>query len=258
MKYTCPCCGFKTLGSKPPGTFVICDVCNWEDDLVQFDDPDYEGGANVYSLRQAQHKYAKGYRARLIKHSFQKSKEWTILAESEDKGGSTHKPVNQRPNMSPSVYLYNESENGHKLYLGEISTLEGLSLYDNEREFRLTSFGATSYKNYGWATEDELPKFLSVDNAISFLKSEGDIGIVDFKGRIMGIGTFGSHDDGECHFTFKSKQACLSILRKAIPPQTRDLLINRLISNPGLYLTCSNKGVIGKYSSFDEYLSKIK
>jgi hypothetical protein len=54
MKYTCPCCGFKTLDEEPPGTYYICDICFWEDDGVQFNDPDYEGGANVPSLRQAQ------------------------------------------------------------------------------------------------------------------------------------------------------------------------------------------------------------
>ncbi|MBY0146828.1 CPCC family cysteine-rich protein [Neobacillus niacini] len=54
MKYTCPCCGYKTLDEEPPGTYDICEICFWEDDTVQFDDPDYEGGANGPSLRQAQ------------------------------------------------------------------------------------------------------------------------------------------------------------------------------------------------------------
>lgn len=53
-RYACPCCGYKTLTQKPSGTYEICDVCFWEDDGVQFDDPDYEGGANQESLRTAQ------------------------------------------------------------------------------------------------------------------------------------------------------------------------------------------------------------
>ncbi len=53
-KYTCPCCGYKTLDEEPPGTYDICEICYWEDDGVQFDDPDYTGGANIPSLRQAQ------------------------------------------------------------------------------------------------------------------------------------------------------------------------------------------------------------
>jgi hypothetical protein len=52
-RYPCPCCGYLTLPEPPAGTYEICEVCFWEDDGVQFDDPDYEGGANRVSLRQA-------------------------------------------------------------------------------------------------------------------------------------------------------------------------------------------------------------
>lgn len=57
MKYTCPCCGYKTLDEEPPGTYDICSICFWEDDGVQQSDPDYDGGANNPSLRQAQKNY---------------------------------------------------------------------------------------------------------------------------------------------------------------------------------------------------------
>ncbi|ARK32564.1 CPCC family cysteine-rich protein [Halalkalibacter krulwichiae] len=54
MKYTCPCCGYKTLEEELTDTFEICEICFWEDDGLQFQNPDYEGGANEVSLRQAQ------------------------------------------------------------------------------------------------------------------------------------------------------------------------------------------------------------
>lgn len=57
MKYACPCCGYKTLHEEPPGTFDICSICFWEDDFTQYMDPDYEGGANIPSLRQAQRNF---------------------------------------------------------------------------------------------------------------------------------------------------------------------------------------------------------
>lgn len=53
-KYTCPCCGYKTLTEEPPGTYDICRVCFWEDDDTQYYDPDYKDGVNDVSLRQAQ------------------------------------------------------------------------------------------------------------------------------------------------------------------------------------------------------------
>jgi hypothetical protein len=56
-RFACPCCGHLTLTDEPPGTYLICDVCFWEDDEVQFRDPDYEGGANAVSLNQARQSF---------------------------------------------------------------------------------------------------------------------------------------------------------------------------------------------------------
>jgi hypothetical protein len=59
LKFTCPCCGYKTLDDKPPGSFNICSVCHWEDDDFQFQHPDIAEGANHVSLREAQENYRK-------------------------------------------------------------------------------------------------------------------------------------------------------------------------------------------------------
>lgn len=56
-KYKCVCCNNYTLSEEPSGTFEICPVCYWEDDNVQCDNPDYEGGANGISLKKAREKY---------------------------------------------------------------------------------------------------------------------------------------------------------------------------------------------------------
>ena len=56
-KCKCVCCYNYTLDSEPPGTFEICPVCYWEDDNVQFSDPNYEGGANEISLNKARENY---------------------------------------------------------------------------------------------------------------------------------------------------------------------------------------------------------
>lgn len=59
QRYPCPCCGFLTLLQPPPGSYTLCPVCYWEDDSVQFADPDYEGGANSESLNQARANFRK-------------------------------------------------------------------------------------------------------------------------------------------------------------------------------------------------------
>jgi hypothetical protein len=57
-RFPCPCCGCLTLEEEPPGSFCLCEVCWWEDDPLQFADPEYEGGANAPSLHQARELYA--------------------------------------------------------------------------------------------------------------------------------------------------------------------------------------------------------
>jgi Cysteine-rich CPCC len=49
-RFPCLCCGHLTLPEPPPGSDEICEVCGWEDDPVQADDPDFRGGANSGSL----------------------------------------------------------------------------------------------------------------------------------------------------------------------------------------------------------------
>lgn len=56
-KYPCPCCGYYTLPEEPPGTYFVCPVCYWEDDEVQFGEPDYSGGANSISLNDARQNF---------------------------------------------------------------------------------------------------------------------------------------------------------------------------------------------------------
>lgn len=58
VKYTCPCCGYKTLDEEPPNTYGICEICFWEDDGYQYKYSD-DTGANYVSFRKAQRNYIK-------------------------------------------------------------------------------------------------------------------------------------------------------------------------------------------------------
>ncbi|PEJ52357.1 MULTISPECIES: CPCC family cysteine-rich protein [unclassified Bacillus (in: firmicutes)] len=57
--YPCPCCGNKTLEEEERESYEICQVCFWEDDIVQNEDEEYEGGANKLSLKQAKENFKK-------------------------------------------------------------------------------------------------------------------------------------------------------------------------------------------------------
>jgi hypothetical protein len=58
------------------GTFDICELCGWEDDLVQNSDPDYEGGPNGICLREAQHDFLN---KAIDSQKFIKDSAWRIL-----------------------------------------------------------------------------------------------------------------------------------------------------------------------------------
>jgi hypothetical protein len=63
MLHYCLCCGYKTIVgyetnfgyTTPPYTSCICPICFWQDDPVDYDEPDVSaGGPNHVSMKQAQ------------------------------------------------------------------------------------------------------------------------------------------------------------------------------------------------------------
>ena len=61
-EHLCPVCGKYIFESE--NDMDICDICDWCNDAVQEDNPDYEGGANRMSLNQAREAYKKGIQIR--------------------------------------------------------------------------------------------------------------------------------------------------------------------------------------------------
>ena len=49
--WVCLVCNSENKGEFPNSN--VCDICGWEQDEVQHDDPDYRGGANKKSLNEA-------------------------------------------------------------------------------------------------------------------------------------------------------------------------------------------------------------
>jgi len=150
--------------------------------------------------------------------------------------------------MSPNLYLYNETPQHFELCLGGFSALEGLSLINPDLSITITEFGATCYKKYGWATEQELPPLKTVGDALTFLNTEGDIGLFIFEANITNFGSFSTYENNTqtCHFKLKTKQQCLALLKAAIPPPHSGKLINTLLNNQNTYFSCDASGNINR------------
>ena len=58
--FYCPVCG-KYKFIEGPGSYEICPICKWEDDLVQEKDPSFKGGANVLSLNEYRNLWRKSH-----------------------------------------------------------------------------------------------------------------------------------------------------------------------------------------------------
>ena len=58
MSPLCPVCEQHCFPSV--GTFESCPVCGWEDDIIQYYEPDEEQGANQMSLNQARQAWKNG------------------------------------------------------------------------------------------------------------------------------------------------------------------------------------------------------
>ena len=57
-KHKCPVCGMYEF--EEYDSFDVCNICGWEDDAIQENDPDYRGGANRMSLNEAKEAYKNG------------------------------------------------------------------------------------------------------------------------------------------------------------------------------------------------------
>ncbi|WP_394746743.1 CPCC family cysteine-rich protein [Spongiimicrobium salis] len=49
----CPSCDYNTFKKSERLQYSICPICFWEDDPIQFEEPDCKSGANRVSLIQA-------------------------------------------------------------------------------------------------------------------------------------------------------------------------------------------------------------
>jgi hypothetical protein len=79
----CPSCGFLTIEASY-GSYVICPICDWEDDGVQLANPTSGGGANAESLAQAQEAALSRFPLGVeVAGGFRRSASWRPLSSAE-------------------------------------------------------------------------------------------------------------------------------------------------------------------------------
>lgn len=156
--------------------------------------------------------------------------------------------------MKSRVFLHSVKGSDLHLYVGDLSTSEGLSIFPPEFPISVVRFGATNYKGDGWVSEENIPQLSNIQDLSSFLY-ETDLCLVDFEASISKSCSINSHDDSECNFIFTSRSELIEAIKKFAPIES-EALINTILENTEAYIECSENGKIQSYASFDEYLAQ--
>ena len=78
----CPCCGIYYFDETD--FYEICEVCGWEDDSAQRENPDDEGGANSRSLNEFRKVWDKNCKRTIVKDYFEVALSFGITAAYDD------------------------------------------------------------------------------------------------------------------------------------------------------------------------------
>lgn len=117
-RFPCPSCGYIVF-TDLPGSYDICPICFWEDDIVQLAFPDMAGGANSVSLIEAQSNFtAHG----VCKIRF---KEKVRPAKEEDRKDEKWRPISTQTD----AYLHCDSKQDGERWNAEKNTLPREKLY---------------------------------------------------------------------------------------------------------------------------------
>jgi len=154
----------------------------------------------------------------------------------------------------PNLYLLRIKENKFEIYFGEFSTLDGIKLLDKDLKINITEFGATNYKNFGFANEEDIPKIETVEELVNFLENVDFIDIIHCKIEVLGIGELSTHDDGECHFILNSKEIAYQLIQNASEELHKDKILSELLKHPNNYIKIDINGNIQRYFTFDDYI----
>jgi len=111
IELPCPSCGFLIHDGSAYGSYIICPLCEWEDDPVQLANPLTGGGANRQSLLEYQ-------RLALSR--------WPLMVRRiEEEGESYRRDPAWRPLSTEEIAFYaSHTEGGQRLTFTAIFSIE--------------------------------------------------------------------------------------------------------------------------------------
>jgi len=155
--------------------------------------------------------------------------------------------------MNRRIYSFRYMEQKYELYVDHCSAVSGLLVFSPESPVAIVLFGATLYKRYGWATENELPKFNQVGQLIEHLSSEADVGLFELEVAIAGVCDISVYNDQQCVFRFDSRKLGISKFEMLIPENHSRALMARVLDAPGFCFSFDKDGNVKCHGAVGEY-----
>lgn len=153
--------------------------------------------------------------------------------------------------MTPSCYsLRIQSNQTVTLYFGEVGTAECLAQLPSLECVVLNEFCAE--RGGSWIFLEEMPGKATVEWWLGELADDSLL-LVDFSAQIGTI-HLSTHDDGEAHLDFSSREEALAFLPKLIGSDLASIISPQLAANPDSYIAVHD-GSLTVFPTFDAYLA---
>jgi len=160
----------------------------------------------------------------------------------------------------PSVFRFSNAGGVFSFYVGELSTLEGLALFEPDEPVQILEF-YTGGSSAGIESAIGMGRFpnaiTSVRMATSYFRSNPSVDLVDFAARIGENVKLSTHDDGECSFVFDNMDAATELMKRCPGLKDRPDLVQFLFENAGRYVSVTPQGETATFPDFDSYVTSI-
>ena len=115
-KIKCPVCGESVF--EDLGDYDICNICGWENDIVQRNDPTFWGGANNLSVNESKIVY------NLLKHTEKSKLLLEFLDEYKKRDSAIHKKyMNIKLSTIKDGQYTKDFKISHDIFISDINKL---------------------------------------------------------------------------------------------------------------------------------------
>jgi hypothetical protein len=130
-----------------------------------------------------------------------------------------------------------------------------LPFFAHQLSLEMTDFGATCYRHYGWASEQDIPLVQTVRQLKQFLSEAGDIGLYTLKVTIAGAVILECCQDA-VSVQFNIRSQCMAFIKALLPDGQQNRVIDALLQHPHCFIHSGVKGEIKRYASIDAFQAK--